>query len=88
MTVPRPGPEYSVYRVFCDATYVGAVWLRPQQFGVNAFDIAERLVRDLPYPAATVGTNPQTRGLTGLDTWFWVAGYTSAPLADTVTQFG
>lgn len=88
MTVPRPGPEYSVYQVFCDTTYVGAVWLRPQQFGVNAFDIAERLVRDLPYPPATVGTNPQTRGLTGLETWFWVAGYTGAPLADTVMQFG
>ena len=88
MTVPRPGPEFSVYQVFCDTTYVGAVWLRPQQFGVNAFDIAERLVRDLPYPPATVGTNPQTRGLTGLETWFWVAGYTSAPLADTVTRFG
>ncbi len=88
MTVARPGPEYSVYQVFCDTTYLGAVWLRPQQFGVNPFAIAERLVRDLPYPAATVGTNPQTRGLTGLETWFWVAGYTGAPIADTVTQFG
>ena len=88
ITAARPGPEYSVYQVFCDATYVGAVWLRPQQFGVNPFAIAERLVRDLPYPAATVGTNPQTRGLTGLETWFWVAGYTGAPIADTVTQFG
>ena len=88
MTVPRPGAEYSVYQVFCNEAYVGAVWLRPQQFGVNPLDIAERLVRDLPYPAATLGMSPQTRGLTGLETWFWVAGYTGAPIADTVVQFG
>ena len=55
MTEPQPGPEYSPYEVWCDAEYVNTVWIRPQQFGVDPRDIAERLVRDLPYPQATVG---------------------------------
>ncbi len=88
MDEPRPGPEYSPYQVWCDADYLGAVWIRPQQFGVDPQAIAERLVRDLPYPPATVGANPSTRGLTGLETRFWVGGYTTAPITDAVTAFG
>lgn len=88
LQTPQPGPEYQPYQVWCDDAYLGTVWIRPQQFGVNPLDIAERLVRDLPYPAATVGANPGARGLTGLETWFWVEGYTGAPIADVVTEFG
>jgi hypothetical protein len=89
---PRPGPEYSVYHVWCSDLggdhYLGSVWLRPEQFGVDPRAIAERLVRDLPYPAATIGANPTGRGLTGLASWFWVEGYTAAPVTDTVRAFG
>jgi hypothetical protein len=85
---PAPGPEYRTYHVWCDDQFVASVWLRPQQFGVDPRAIAEQLVRDLPYPAATVGANPGGRGLTGLASWFWVDGYTVAPIVDTVDQFG
>ncbi len=85
---PAPGPEYSPYHVECDGTYVDTVWLRPQQFGVDPRDIAERLVRDLPYPEAAVGASPDGRGLTGLESWFWVDGYTATPIRDAVTRFG
>jgi hypothetical protein len=85
---PAPGPDYQPYHVWCDGEYVTSVWLRPQQFGVDPRTIAQRLVRDLPYPAARVGANPATRGLTGLASWFWVDGYTSAPIVDTVTELG
>ncbi len=88
LTAPRPGPEYTPYQVWCDADYVGTVWLRPQQFGVDPRDVAARLVRDLPYPTASVGAVPATRGLTGLDSWFWLTGYDGAPIRDTVTAFG
>lgn len=90
--VPRPGPEYSVYHVWCaDLTgdhYLASVWLRPEQFGVDPRAIAERLVRDLPYPDAHVGADPAQRGLTGLESWFWVEGYTGAAVTDTVRAFG
>jgi hypothetical protein len=49
--------------------------------------IAEELVRDLPYPPARIGISPDTRGLTGLESWFWVAGY-AGPLRDAVDEFG
>ncbi len=88
MNDPRPGSDYSPYSVWCNDEYIGTVWIRPQQFGVDPRAIAQELVRDLPYPAATVGAVPQARGLTGLDTQFWVDGYTAAPVQDTVTQFG
>lgn len=90
--IPRPGPEDAVYHVWCaDLTgdhYLGSVWLRPEQFGVDPRAIAERLVRDLPYPAAGVGASPGARGLTGLTSWFWVQGYSGAPITDTVRAFG
>lgn len=85
---PQPGPEYSVYQVWCATDYLGAIWARPQQFGVDPAVIAERLVRDLPYPAASVAANPATRGLTGLATTFRIDGYTTAPITDVVREFG
>lgn len=83
-----PGPEYQPYHVWCGTKYLDTVWIRPQQFGVDPLDLAQRLLRDLPYPAASVGTNPRARGLTGLETWFWVDGYTGAPINDVITAFG
>lgn len=90
---PRPGPDYRAYFVYCGARYVTSVWLRPSQFApagaaMDPRAIADQLVRDLPYPAATVGISPAARGLTGLEAWFWVAGYTGEPLRDAVEGFG
>ena len=89
---PPPTPEHRPYHVFCDAAYVTTVWLLPTQFTAgappSAFSIAQRLARDLPYPTATVGASPSLRGLTGLESWFWVEGYSGTPIRDTVTGFG
>jgi hypothetical protein len=89
---PRPGPGYVAYHVFCEGTYVTSVWLPPNAFApvapvVDTRAIAERLARDLPYPAATVHASPEGRGLTGLESWFWVAGYVG-PIHDAVDGFG
>lgn len=89
---PQPGPEYTAYHVYCGGTYIDSVWLAPSAFGVTApvvdtRAIAEQLVRDLPYPAATVGISPAGRGLTGLESWFWVSGY-SGPVRDQVDGLG
>jgi hypothetical protein len=89
---PAPGPEHGAYHVYCDGVYVTSVWLAPNAFdpAAGAIDvraIAEQLVRDLPYPAATVRASPEGRGLTGLESWFWVEGY-SGPLRDAVDELG
>ena len=49
--------------------------------------MAEQIARDLPYPPATVHVSPDGRGLTGLESWFWVAGY-SGPVTDVVDELG
>ncbi|HEY7439174.1 MAG TPA: hypothetical protein VIC35_07235 [Acidimicrobiia bacterium] len=89
---PPPGPDYRAYFVYCGDEYVTSVWLLPSQFTANGDGdlraLADEMIRDLPYPAATIGTSPATRGLTGLDTWLWVGGYTGAPLHDEVSGWG
>lgn len=90
---PPPSPDHRAYHVFCDGHYVTTVWLLPTQFtaapqGPTVRDLAEELVRDLPFPAAAVGVSPGSRGLTGLESWYWVEGYDGAALTDSVTGFG
>jgi hypothetical protein len=90
---PPPSVDARPYHVFCDGAYVTTVWLLPTQFttspaGPTVHDLAEQLVRDLPYPAAAVGVSPDRRGLTGLESWYWVEGYDGAPLTDSVSGFG
>jgi hypothetical protein len=89
---PPPGPGYVAYHVYCGADYVTSVWLPPNAFApagavIDVRAIAEELLRDLPYPPATIGISPDGRGLTGLESWFWVVGYTGA-LRDAVDGFG
>jgi hypothetical protein len=89
---PAPSEQHVAYHVYCDGTYVTSVWLLPSQFlagpAVDPRAMAEQLARDLPYPAATIGASPSARGLTGLESWFWVEGYSGAPIADAVEGFG
>ncbi len=89
---PSPGPEYVAYYVYCGGTYLDSVWLAPSVFapGAGTVDvqaIAEQIARDLPYPATTVHVSPDGRGLTGLESWFWVSGY-SGPVRDVVDELG
>ena len=59
MTEPQPSPEHSPYQVWCGNDYIDTVWIRPQQFGVDPRrSWRNGLVRDLPYPRATVGASP------------------------------
>ena len=86
-----PTPEYVAYHVYCGATYITSVWLLPSAFAaapvVDTRAIAQEMVRDLPYPAVTIGVSPDGRGLTGLESWFWVSGY-NGPVEDAVDSFG
>jgi hypothetical protein len=89
---PRPSPAHVAYHVYCGSTYLDSVWLLPAAFSPRAgaldvLAIAQQLARDLPYPPATVHASPDGRGLTGMESWFWVEGY-SGPVRDAVDSFG
>jgi hypothetical protein len=88
----RPGPAYVAYYVYCGAEYLTSVWLLPTAFApaaaaIDVRAIAEQLVRDLPYPAAEIHISPDARGLTGLESWFWVTGYAGV-IRDAVDELG
>jgi hypothetical protein len=90
---PPPSADAKAYLVYCDATYLTTIWAVPAQFnGGNVTgalrSLAERLVRDLPFPDAAIDISPGERGLTGLESWFWMTGYDGAPLDATVSGFG
>jgi hypothetical protein len=66
--------------------------LLPSAFGpaaaaIDVRAIAEQLAKDLPYPDAEIHISPDARGLTGLESWFWVTGYTGV-VRDAVEEFG
>lgn len=90
---PPPSPEHRPFSVYCDDQFLGAVWILPTEFrvvapGPTAAEIAAGIARDLPYPEVTIAANPNGRGLTGLAAWFWVDGYSGAPIVDAVDGFG
>lgn len=90
---PPPTPDAKAYNVYCGDAYVWTVWATPTQFNggdltAAARGVAERLVRDLPFPAVAIGVSPQERGLTGLESWFWVTGYDGRTIVDSVAGFG
>ena len=89
---PPPSPEHVPYSVYCGSSYVGAAWILPTEFtvvpsGPTVAEIAATMARDLPYPAVTIGANPGGRGLTGLESWFWIEGYDGGTIVDAVTGF-
>jgi hypothetical protein len=89
---PPPTPEHRPYSVYCGDAFLGPVWVLPATFaaaaGPTAAELAAELARDLPYPQVTIGVSPDGRGLTGLESWFWVDGYDGAVLRDAVSGLG
>lgn len=89
---PRPTPAHVAYFVYCGSQYLTSVWLLPTAFdptagALDVLAIAQELARDLPYPPTSVGASPAGRGLTGMESWFWVEGY-AGPVRDAVEAFG
>jgi hypothetical protein len=90
---PAPSPEHQPFSVYCDDDFVGPAWVLPTEFAAaaaapTAAEIAAELARDLPYPDVSIGVNPGVRGLTGLESWFWLEGYDGAVLTDAVSGLG
>lgn len=50
--------------------------------------LAEELVAQVPLPDSRIRTNPSSRGLVGIESWFWVEGYDGSPIARSIDVFG
>jgi hypothetical protein len=86
---PQPGPEFSAYLVFCDGSYVGIYWLGPRNFAApDAAAMAGEVVDHVPVDLAAIKVRPTGRAVTGIPSYFWVDGYSGAPIEETVDGFG
>lgn len=81
------------WKIICDGEWRGTVWLPIPEEGESTpgsaepRDVAMRLRDRMPVPAVEVEINP-LRGLVGAESWFWVDGYSGAPLTNSTDAFG
>jgi hypothetical protein len=79
------------YLLWCGNDMRGLVWLNPNGGGAApALDpqtIAMHLRDEIPVPNAEIKINP-TRGLVGVDSWFWIDGYNGSPIQESTNAFG
>lgn len=66
------------YMLICRHSTGGLVWLDPNGGSpappVDPQTVAMHLRDEIPVPRAKIEINP-TRGLVGVDSWFWIDGY-------------
>jgi hypothetical protein len=88
-TVPASGG--TEYIVVCGGVPVGfGFWVPgPSTTAVAATpqQIANQVSGEIPMPSVTVGINPPI-GLSGLQAWFWISGYSGTPIVETPPALG
>jgi hypothetical protein len=85
----QPDPDAELYAVFCDAEYRGLAWLGARNFvAAPTQPVVDELVRRIEVLPATVSVRPDSRGVTGIPSLFWVEGYDGAPITETLSAFG
>jgi hypothetical protein len=90
-----PTPAHRRFIVSCGGQAVGTRWIGPADplaaIAARAAElaaVAERVVREIAVGGMTIGRRPQGRGLTGVPTYVWVAGYDGRPVTRTVHALG
>ena len=83
-----PTPESQVYVVSCGTDYLALQWIGPRDLDDVAGPIAEELVRRLTVAPSNVDVRPDSRGVTGIPSMFWVEGYDANALTATESAFG
>lgn len=84
-----PTPEHELYLVFCDGEFVSAEWLGPgRAVREVAGNLVARFMQDLPIGIDTIGARPEGKGVTGITSYFWVEGYSGAPITDSLSGAG
>ena len=85
----QPDPAARLYVLYCDDEYRGVAWLGARDFVAAPTEpVVEQLVRRIEVLPALVQVRPDTRGVTGIHSLFWVDGYDGTPIRETLTAFG
>lgn len=89
MAPPQPNDDAQLYALYCDDEYRGLAWLGPRQFtNAPTQPLTEELLRRVQIMPAAVNVRPDSRGVTGIPSLFWVEGYDGAPIQQSVSAFG
>jgi hypothetical protein len=83
-----PSPFHQAFDVYCGSTYLATVWAIPQAAAAAiGAQVARELLARVEFPPARIAANP-ARGLTGLESWFWIDGTDGAPITLSRSEFG
>lgn len=88
---PKPDPDARFGLLLCDGVVVRSIWVAPTDIAdIDAVAGAqvERYVRDVLTPAVSIGVNPASKGLAGLESWYWVDGFSGSVTAPPISAFG
>jgi hypothetical protein len=87
--MPDPGARFAL--LFCGAILMRPIWIASADFiDLDAVAAAEaqRFVQDVLMPMVSIGVNPDSSGLVGLRSWFWIDGFTGSVQAPPINVFG
>jgi hypothetical protein len=83
-----PTAEHNLYLIYCDGEFVGAEWIAPRERAtiVDVVGEATTVIERIPVDLAQIGARPQGRAVTGIPSYFWVEGYSGAPIEGSVVN--
>jgi hypothetical protein len=85
---PAPSPFHQAFDLYCGDTYIATVWAIPQAAAAAiGAAFARELLARVEFPPVTIAARP-ARGLTGLESWFWIDGTDGSPITLSESQFG
>jgi hypothetical protein len=82
----QPSPAHQLYLVWC-GDYSVFRWFGPADFD-DAQPLAEELIRRLTVGDSAIQVRPESRGITGIPSYFWIEGYGDQPIEGTESAFG
>ena len=88
---PKPDPDAQFALLLCSGQVMQPIWVSPSDvvdLDALARDEAQRYIEDVLVPAVRIGVNPTGRGLVGLESWFWIDGFTGSATAPPISAFG
>lgn len=84
----RPGEDHELYVVWCGASEVQLYWLGPSNFVDPTGPLVEEVLRRVAVRPVEVSVRPEGRGITGIESLFWLEGPGSAAFSESVSAFG
>lgn len=84
----RPSEEHELYVIWCGSGAPSLTWLGPSNFVDPTGPILDEILRRVAVRPALVDVRPDNRGITGIESLFWLEGPGTQQFSETVSAFG